>query len=201
MSQSKLSCFSPSFALATLLGTLALATPADASVSIALSIDDVARIASTILRATPVAQSSAWEGQRIVTTTRLKVDRTIAGASVDSEITVQTLGGAVDGIGQRVEGEAALSPNVPSIVFLRRTAAEGPFLVAGRAQGQLVVTKDARSMREIVRVRGTGALVPRPQRIPYTLPVASPLVTAFDGRDAEDAVLEVAHAWERTHAR
>ncbi len=197
MSERKIS--SASF-LAVLLVTLAFAAPADASVSIALSIDDVARSASTVMRATPVAQSSAWEGKRIVTTTRLRVDRALAGANVGSDVTVQTLGGVVGGIGQRVEGEPVFSPSVPSIVFLQRGAIEGRFVVAGRAQGQLVVTKDARSLREIVHVPRTGALLPRPQRVPYAVPAASPLVTTLDGRDADDVAVEAAHAWERTHA-
>jgi hypothetical protein len=185
-----------------MLGLLAIATtaaPADASVSVALSIDDVAKASTIVVRATPIEQASAWENGRIVTTTRLRVERFIAGKASGSELSVRTLGGIVGDIGQRVEGEAVFSPKTPSIVFLKAT--EGTFIVAGRAQGQLVVMKDARTAREIVRVRETGGLVPRPQRIPYALPALSPPVTSFDGRDADDMTNEAARAWERTHAK
>jgi hypothetical protein len=117
------------------------------------------------------------------------------------EVRVRTLGGTVDKIGQTVEGEARFAPNVASIVFLthrEHDAESAPFVVAGRAQGQLVVMKDARR-HEIVRVAGTGALVARPPRVPYALG-ASPMITTLDGREADDVTREAARAWERTHA-
>jgi hypothetical protein len=173
---------------------------ADASVSLALTIDDVARDADVVVRATPLARTSTWEEGRIVTNTRLEVDAVIAGKGAGSEISVRTLGGVVGDIGQRVEGEAVFAPNAPSIIFLKRRPNDGAFMIAARAQGQLLVTKDAGTAREVVRVRNLGALLPKPQRVPYALPAASQLVTSFDGHDAREVTNEAARAWERTHA-
>jgi hypothetical protein len=200
MRETKLAWF-----LLLLGGGLAATTSADASVSVALSIDDVARASVLVARVVPIEQTSAWEDGRIVTSTRLRVERVVAGTDgVTSEVRVRTLGGIIDNVGQTVEGEARFAPNVASIVFLGHrdgdVAPSAPFIVAGRAQGQLVVSKDARN-HEIVRVAGTGALVQRPQRVPYALPNASQMITMLDGRDAADVTREAARAWERTHAR
>jgi hypothetical protein len=186
-------------ALGTALFVATVASPAEATISV--SIDDVAKQSTSIVRVTMLEQTSTWEGEHIVTTTRLRVERVIAGSGSGSEVSVRTCGGVVGNIGERVEGEATFSPNVSSIVFLKQRAADGVFVVAGGAQGQLVVLKDARTAREVVRVLGTGVLLPRPQRVPLAPPIASPLLTSFDGRDADDVSSEAASAWGRTHAR
>jgi hypothetical protein len=183
----------PSFFVAFALCAFATTT-ADASVSVALSLDEVAKTSTIVARVVPHAQSSAWENGRIVTTTRLGVERVLGGTNVPAEIEVRTLGGRVGDIGQIVDGEAQFTQGTPSIVFLVPRASDGALFVSGRAQGQLVVVR-AKEGREVVRVQNTGALVPRH--------VASALVTmtALDGRDANDAMREAARAWERTHAR
>lgn len=186
--------------LLALLGGAAHTSVADASISVALSIDDLAKESDLVVRATPIERTSAREDGRIVTTTRLRIDRVIAGTASASEVSVRTLGGIVDGIGQYVEGEASFSGKTPSIVFLRsRSGAH--FAVAGRAQGLFVVVNDAKTSREIVRIRGVGQLVARPHRVPLALPSPSSLATAFDGRDANEVVHAAAQAWERNHAR
>jgi hypothetical protein len=181
-----------------LLGLLAFsfgASPADASVSVALTLDDVARSSELVARVVPIEQTSAWEDGRIVSTTRLKLDRSIAGSSSASEVRVRTLGGQVGNIGQIVEGEARFAPATPSIVFLARY--KDSFVVSGRAQGQFLVNrKDA---REIVRVLSPGMLVDRQRKVPLA-PSSGPLLATFDGRDAGEVTREAALAWERTHA-
>ncbi len=167
---------------------------ADASVSVALSLDDVAKTSTLAARVVPRAQTSAWEDGRIVTTTRVAVERVLGGRGVPSEIDVKTLGGRVGNIGQIVEGEASFAIGTSSIVLLVPRASDGALFVNGRAQGQLVIQR-AKDNREIVRVASTGALVDRRRAR------TEELVTAFDGRDAEDASREIVRAWERTHAR
>ena len=187
--------------------TSSVAAPAsDASVSIALTIDDVARASVLVARVVPKEQTSTWEDGRIVTTTRLGVESVLAGAgAAGTEVRVRTLGGIVGDIGQRVEGEARFTPGVPSIVFLAkeghgRDDAAARFVVTGRAQGQLVVTRDAGG-RDVVRVLGTGRLVERRQRVPLVPSAGAPLVTTLDGRSPDEATREVVLAWGRTHAR
>jgi len=192
--------------LLVFLASSVAAPASDASVSVALTVDDVARASVLVARVVPQAQTSRWEDGRIVTTTRLGVESVLAGAGVaGSEVRVRTLGGVVGDVGQRVEGEARFTAGAPSIVFLAkdvqgREDAAARFVVAGRAQGQLVVARDADG-RDVVRVVGTGGLVERRQRVPLAPPATAPLVTTLDGRSADDATREVVLAWGRTHAR
>lgn len=165
-------------------------TTAAASVSVALSLDDLARTSTTVARVTPLDLSSRWEDGRIVTYVRVRVDDAIAGSAVPgSELRVRTLGGIVDGVGQAVEGEARFTAGKPSMVFL--TERGGQTVVSGRAQGQLAIVRGADG-REIVRAVPSGTLVVRtPGRLP----------AALEGRDASDARAVIVRAWEATHAR
>jgi len=177
-------------------GALAMSSPADASVSVALSMDDVAKGSSAVVRATPLDQTSAWENGRIVTSTRLHVDKVVAGEAPSSaEIHVRTLGGIVGDIGQIVEGEAQFNnaAKIPCLIFLLPQGDRAHFVVNGRAQGQLLFSKDVKTSKEIVRIVKAGALLPR--RTQITTPVA-----ALDGRDADEVTNEAKSAWERTHA-
>lgn len=172
------------------LASTTLAPRADASVSVALSLDDLARSSAMVARVTAVDRSSRWEDGRIVTYTRVRIDDPVAGAAMrGSELSVRTLGGIVDGVGQAVEGEARLATGASSLLFL--TEREGHTVVTGRAQGQLAIVRRADG-REVVRTVPAGALVVRaPSRLP----------AALEGRDASDARAEIVRAWEATHAR
>lgn len=172
-----------------------MASPADASVSVALSMEDVARGSSVVVRATPIDQSSAWENGRIVTDTRLHVDRVVAGeAPSSSEIHVRTLGGNVGNVGQIVEGEAQLNiKKTTSLVFLLPQGQDrSHFVVNGRAQGQLLLAKDAKTDKEVVHVVKAGLLVNAKRMV--QAPIAS-----LEGRDADEITNEAKLAWERTH--
>lgn len=190
------------FASATLVAlALSASDSSRASVAIALTVDDVARASEVVARVTALDATSAWEDGRIVTTTRVRLDRVLAGgAGVSREVRVRTLGGVVDGVGQVVEGEPAFSPSTSSIVFLAPArAGASTFAVVGRAQGQLVVARAA-SGREIAKVGRVGELVARAVRAPRA-PSTGALMTTFDGASVEDVVSTVASAWERTHAK
>lgn len=186
-----------SFALAAIVSSLVCAD-AHASTSIALGVDDLARASDAVARVTPIASSSAWENGRIVTTTRARVDAVVAG-SAPTEVSVRTLGGIVDGIGQSVEGEAVLDVGSPAILFLARVQddAGARMRVVGRAQGRWVVARDG--ARDVVRVRATGALVARRPDGPVA--PSGALATSLDGAPLEQAVSAAASAWRSTHAR
>ena len=176
---------------------------AGASVAIAASLEDLARASSVIARVTPLERTSAWEDGRIVTTTRVRVDEIVAGAvpAGARELRVRTLGGRVDSIGQLVEGEASFVLSEPSIVFL--TALAGPyvepsFVVAGRAQGQLLVRRDVQG-REIVRVGAVGELVARRFRPPQR--DGGTRITELDGSLAAPLTASFKRAWEVGHAK
>jgi hypothetical protein len=180
-----------------LVGPLTLRShDAWASVSFALPLSDLARASSVIARVTPVEASSRWEGGRIVTTTRARVDAIVAGSAPSSEVRIRTLGGIVGDIGQVVEGEAALARGAPALVFLRQRPGEPRFDVAGRAQGELTVA-DAGG-HEIVRVGRVGELLRRAPRPPLR---SGRLAIELDGLTFADATREAAGAWEESHAR
>ena len=178
---------------------------ASASVAIAVSLEEIARASSVIARVTPIERVSAWEDGRIVTTTRVRVDEIVAGSIAGSarELRVRTLGGRVDKVGQIVEGEASFTTNEPSVVFLAahslRVAEAAPgFVVSGRAQGQLLVKRDAAG-REIVRLGAVGELVER--RLHPPLRNGGQCLTELDGVLLSSLATTAKRAWEAGHAK
>jgi hypothetical protein len=140
-----------------------------AATLVPLSLDQICQRATVVIAGTPAESMSLWEdapgarGRRIVTYTRVRVDQVIDG-SVTGDVWVRTLGGAVDDIGQRVEGEAILAPDQPGLFFLRRQA-DGPHGVVGMSQGHLRldaarVTPTARVFRLPSRARFVPAAPP-----------------------------------------
>src|SRR5690349_24938231 len=71
---------------------------AEASVSVLMSLDEILTASTAVVVGTAGEQRSQWEevsgGRRIVTYTKIKVDKVIAG-SPGSEVWVRTLGGVV----------------------------------------------------------------------------------------------------------
>jgi hypothetical protein len=179
----------------------ALATPAEASSAWAASLEDVARAAAYVARITPVAATSAWEDGRIVTTTDARIDTLVAGkdeARSFRTIRIRTLGGIVDGIGQRVEGEASFTLGAPSIVFVAPSlAGDDRVAIVAAAQGQLMIDRDRTTGRELTHLRGTGALFSRPLRIPNAAPTR--LMTTLDGASVSEVTELAAQAWRKTH--
>jgi hypothetical protein len=172
-------------------------------VAIAVSLEDLARTSSVIARVTALERSSAWEDGRIVTTTRVRVEDLVAGATPNGarELRVRTLGGRVGNIGQLVEGEAAFALSESSVVFLvshGAISAEPAFVVVGRAQGQLHVKRDIQG-REVVRVGATGELVER--RIHPPLVAGGTRIVSLDGAPVQTMTIAARRAWEVVHAK
>jgi hypothetical protein len=122
--------------------------------------------ATLVVAGTPIESRSLWEGdastygRRIVTYTRVRVERLLDGTP-RPEVWIRTLGGEVDDIGQQVAGEAVLRVAEPALLFLRDRV-DGTHVVVGMSQGQYLL--DARPEIATTRVRapreGTQ-LVPR----------------------------------------
>jgi len=203
---------------AAAVATALVAIPGDAgaSVSFAMSLEEVTRSASVVARVTPLEATSAWEAGRIVTYTTVRVDAIVAGSAAElagsgapAQLRVRTLGGRVGGVGQLVEGEAALPPSRPALVFLAPAApaasaapgASGASRVArvvGRAQGLLAIRSAAG--QEVLRVGAVGELTDR--RVLPPLPAArARRVVDLDGATFAAAVADVRQAWELTHAQ
>ena len=183
-------------ALATTLApTLGPYPPeAKAAVSIALGLDELVGASSGCVVATAAESRSEWVdlggGRRIVTLTRLTVERTVFGRRQDS-IWVRTLGGAVGHIGQVVSGEARLRLGERALVLLRR-APDGVLTVTALGQGHFpVVERDGRpvlvgSPDPGTLLRRRPAATARDALVGATLPAAVSLVeAAVARRDAQ----------------
>jgi len=176
---------------------------AEASVAVLISLEDLVAVSTYVVVATASEQRSAWEatpsGRRIVTYTRLGVDRSVAGPA-EKELWVRTLGGVVEKVGQAVSGEAQLAKGARSLLFLTRTNVG--LVVTARAQGHYPIiepdmtlkpTSDATSPR----LRGSpdaGALLPR----------RGPTISAREhlvGLTLDQAVSLVLAAQKATHAK
>ena len=140
-------------ACATLAGASAayfvgpdLAVPeAHAGLAFAVSLKQLVKAADLVVEGTTEESSSVWEeipgvGRRIVTYTRISVDDTAYGKS-QKEVWVRTLGGIVDKIGQRVEGEAMLSSGARALLFLK-VREDGTHAIVEMAQGHFIVSPD-----------------------------------------------------------
>jgi hypothetical protein len=123
---------------------LVLGRGASASTFVELSLADLLKLSNSVVVGTPTEQMSLWEGadgargRRIVTYTRVRIDKVIDGSVPSSDVWVRTLGGHVGDIGQVVDGEAAFVPHQSGIIFLRARG-DGTHAVAAMAQGHFPV--------------------------------------------------------------
>jgi len=139
---------------------------ASATTVVELSVADLVSMSTLVLAGTPLESRSLWEdsaggrGRRIVTYTRVRVDRMVDG-DPKAEVWVRTLGGQVDDIGQHVDGEAVLVSQRPVLLFLRGLA-DGTHAVVGMAQGQYPIEAGpGGSEPKLMTPPGMGRLVAR----------------------------------------
>jgi Matrixin len=175
-------------AVGCLAAALAIAArDAGASVSTAVSFDDLVRRSDAIATVTPVEQRAAWENGRIFTYTRVRVDRVIAGR-VEPDPWVRTMGGVVGRVGQIVEGEASFAPGETSLVFLRRRS--GAVEVVARAQGQFALVPADDGILRLAAAGNVGMV------LPGAIEPAAPLARdVLHGRPLAEAVNVIAGAW------
>jgi hypothetical protein len=119
--------------------------PAEAAVSVVVSLNELVSGSSHVVVAKAAERKSTWEdtpsGRRIVTYTRMDVERSVVG-DAGTSVWVRTLGGAVGSTGQWVSGEAVIAPGSRSLLFLSKTGET--FSVTSMAQGHYpIVTEGA----------------------------------------------------------
>ena len=176
-------------------GRLAGPPVAEASVSLAVTLDELVSHADLVLVGRATERHSEWEdigeGRRIVTYTRIELVRTMGGTPPE-QLWVRTLGGVVDRIGQQVEGEARLPVGSRALLFLTR-APDDAWVVTARAQGHfpLVATRDGKT--RLRRSPDVGAIVAR--KGPST-----PAHEVLVGRELEAALRAVRSTWTERHA-
>jgi hypothetical protein len=141
--------------------------PSEASTLMGLTTATLVRTSRRVALVTPVSYHSAWVGDdtpRIVTYTRVVEANVLAGGGSPTEQLIVTWGGTVGEIGQKVSGEAELTLNEPTVVFLGDEltgGSEAPHRrVVGMLQGAFRVDRDSgrlnrpRNMPALVRRRG-----------------------------------------------
>ncbi len=129
-----------------------LPRPAHASVARAFDLGALVGSSEHVVEATALEGFCRWERlgkrRRIVTYTRVRVERSIKGASAGDELLIRTLGGRVDDVGQVVHGEALLLVGERAMLFLA-VDSTGSLAVRGLAQGHYPVRADARGVQRL----------------------------------------------------
>ena len=164
-------------AAAALLVALAVGAPASrASVAEALELADLVANADQVGVALAISATARRARNQIVTDTIVEFEDRLKGEGA-RRIVITTLGGAIDGIGMRVEGAGHLPIGERSVVFGEQNAA-GRFRPVGMAQGILPMRMDegiamvhpgARGMA-LVRRMGAGQLGPAPAALLHARP-------------------------------
>lgn len=178
---------------------------AHATVAVAHALTELVDLADRVVVGTPIEKFSRWEkraGKRIVTYTKIAVDSRVYSSSDshDKVLWVRTLGGAVDGVGQQVAGQARLELGKRALFFLQPSG--DTLVVTGAAQGhfplQAVVRKNQKGEPQTTLVLSAsparGKIVPRP----------GPSVSAHDtliGRPLDDAAAIIQKARRSRDAR
>jgi uncharacterized membrane protein YqaE (UPF0057 family) len=178
---------------------LGLCDEAQASVSIAVTLDYLVSQSTAACVVTPFEARTVWENERIYTYSHVHCDTPVGGSlGAGADAWVRTMGGIVGRVGQVVDGEASLTLGRPSLLFLRPLPASespGGFDVAGRAQGQYAIRLDEKQKPRLVQSASAGGVVaPRPG-------AATPLATdVLHQRPLGDAARDITAAWGRLHA-
>lgn len=187
-------------ACAASFGTATLTPPsAYASTAIALSLDDLVERSESVVVAIPKSKVSRWEGGRIITYTTVAVDTAVAGTGKAGEtMTIRTLGGVVDDIGQITHGEAVLPIDKPVVLFLRALPASpkivtGSLVVTGMAQGAMPVEIGADKVARVVARPADLVLVPNAKVDPKLLKPAA--AVALGGKALPTAIADIRTAW------
>jgi hypothetical protein len=153
------------------LGTLQAVSiqPARASVVQALTLPDLVSQATHIVVALPQERQSRATGRLLLTDVSLRVLESLKGGVKQGDTLVATLlGGAVDGIGLQVPGEASLPEGRKVLVFLQPSKKSGDLRVVGMAQGVLPIeerqgtdfVKPSAGHAELMQRGPSGALKP-----------------------------------------
>lgn len=176
-----------------LLGTLALgstfrATPASATLLRGLPLAQLVQRSGRVVVLEPlraVCRYADIAGRRsIVTDTRVVLHESWRGAANDSELTLRTLGGELDGVGELVHGQPLLELGVRGVAFLQLSRAGDVWWTTGMAQGHYPLTDLGRDARLLAD-----------RRLPALLHPESSAVAQLVGRrsaEARDLVQRVA---------
>lgn len=134
-----------------LVSALTVSAPAEATIILPLSVEQLTTRADIVVRGRVLAEESDWgtKRRRIYTKVRVAVLAQLRGAKVPSEIEVRTLGGVVGDVGMNVSGVAKFAPEEEVFLFLRTHPGQKDgitFQVVGMAQGKYRIERSADSV-------------------------------------------------------
>jgi hypothetical protein len=126
--------------------------PARGSVFRAISLGELVWTSNHAFVGTPIDTFSRWElvgrHSRVVTYTVVRTEYSFDGRPPDPEVTVRSLGGIVDGVGQLVPGEAVLHRGATAALFVSEMA-PAIFCVTAMAQGHYPLVVGAGNVRRL----------------------------------------------------
>jgi len=162
---------------------LLLPERARAGVARPISLPELVKTSRHTVVGVPREAFSRWEvigrGRRIVTHSRLGVERLVSGAEVsDGELWVRTLGGRVGNIGQVVEGEATLRLGERALVFVAPSP-DSVLHVTALAQGHYPLRADSAGVERLTPSPRLSVLVKGEPSAVHLL-VGRKLVEAID---------------------
>lgn len=148
---------------------------ASATVLAQLSLSDMAaRSAHVLVGTVEQVRPQLLPGQGvIVTEVTVRCTRSLRGVREGQVLTVRHLGGTVNGIGQRVFGEA--SYRVGEEVLLLAEERSGSYYAVGMAQGALHIDRSSGAPRVRVQLEGAELLAPSGQVVAQPQTEGAPL--------------------------
>lgn len=119
------------------------------------SIEQMARRAPTIIRGIVESQIAQWDAQHrtIRTLTTIQVKESMKGRAL-RRIIIQTPGGEVDGIGQRVPGAPVFRQGEEVVLFLEPAKRTSHFVVSGLAAGKVAIEPSPTGHQAVRKLEG-----------------------------------------------
>lgn len=155
-----------------LLSALFASAPADASILVALDLQELAAESDRVAVGRVVLVEPIRLGSGMIRTRcRILVEQELQGFD-DREIVVETLGGQIGRLGMRVEGAASLALGDRVVVFVKGDGT-AVFRPVGMAQGVMRIEREGR--RDVVTPSGVGALLVRSNERGVMVKSAGPL--------------------------
>ena len=117
----------------------------------AMRLADLVQQADVIFVGTAIESVSAWNAEhtRIYTRTTFQVEESLKG-NARGTIVIETLGGAVKGLGMKVPGMPVFRVKERNLIFVTTGRRTGTHRVLGWAQGNFQIRRDPQTGREIV---------------------------------------------------
>lgn len=162
--------------------------PAEATVARAMAMRDLVTEADVIARVTVLSHRARRDSlDRIVTDVTLRIDEPLYGTTgagpvrAGDELVVTRLGGVLDGVGLRVEGEPGFARGSEQLVFL--SAMHGVLRPTGMSQGVFPIQRDVAG-HELAMPNGAGLALVAPGG-----PTLTPAAPALAAPRAVDVLL------------